>query len=301
MATLKLQERGLMARIHTKHWTGQITDRAVSREVTAAKRAADAAGRFVKHTIDKHALVKMANIKTAVLDYHRTNTIPFDDSQGRFLPIENHADYVKYVDRKIEEHRAACKEFVESFPRYVAQARDTLGDLFDERDYPDADTLHLRFVIRSDFWPVPSADHVLAKLSDLETEKIKQRVEQQLRIALQTGLEDLYGRVEKAVGLCSERLSDDGDKAKIFRNSMIGNLREICTVVPKLNIMSDPGLADACQRIESAIRGLEADELRPHSNVYSEPKRKALKDEMDTVMSGIDEHRERMSAYMGGK
>ena len=62
----------------------------------------------------------------------------------------------------------------------------------------------------------------------------------------------------------SERLQEDDEgKPLVFRDSMIGNIRDLVDVVPRLNIFGDDGLAQLCEQVKEKIAAVEPDALRP--------------------------------------
>jgi hypothetical protein len=60
-----------------------------------------------------------------------------------------------------------------------------------------------------------------------------------------------------------ERL-DDGDK--VFRNTLITNLRELCVQIPKLNVMGDETILRLVGQAEK-IANLEPDQIRADDTV----------------------------------
>jgi len=56
-------------------------------------------------------------------------------------------------------------------------------------------------------------------------------------------------------------VSSDGEK-KVFRDSLIENAREMCSVLSALNVTDDPKLEQARKELEQAIFGVTAKDLR---------------------------------------
>ena len=66
-----------------------------------------------------------------------------------------------------------------------------------------------------------------------------------------------------AVERISERLQDDDDgKPMVFRDSMIGNIRDLVDVVPRVNIVGDDELAGLCEHVKEQIASVGPDALR---------------------------------------
>jgi hypothetical protein len=73
----------------------------------------------------------------------------------------------------------------------------------------------------------------------------------------------LYERLSDALGRVVERL-DDGDK--VFRNTLITNLRDLCVQIPKLNVMGDETILRLVGKAEK-IANLEPDQIRADETV----------------------------------
>ena len=75
---------------------------------------------------------------------------------------------------------------------------------------------------------------------------------------------DLYRHLGEAVERVSERLQQDPDgKPLVFRDSMIGNIREQTDVVPRLNIFDDNMPGRLCEQVWEKIDSVEPDALHP--------------------------------------
>ncbi len=91
------------------------------------------------------------------------------------------------------------------------------------------------------------------------------------------------GAWANAVERVSERLREDGDgKPLVFRDSMIGNIRELVDVVPRLNIFGDDELARLCGQVKEKIASVEPDALRP-SKSFDPMARAQVKREADAL------------------
>jgi hypothetical protein len=99
-------------------------------------------------------------------------------------------------------------------------------------------------------------------LSDDEAAAIRADIDARTRQALQEGLQDAWKRLHDALAHVAERLSDP---EAIFRDSLIGNLRELCDVLPLLNFADNPDLENARKAVENKLAGLDPEALRGSS------------------------------------
>ena len=111
---------------------------------------------------------------------------------------------------------------------------------------------------------MPDSGHFLADLGNGESERVRRDIEQHVRERLNGALDDLYRRLGEAVGHVCERLTEDENgKPKVFRDSLIENLRELVDTVPRLNLFGDKHLESLCRELQDRIARVEPDVLRP--------------------------------------
>jgi len=131
-------------------------------------------------------------------------------------------------------------------------------------------------------FPVPSDDFRVEITSD-ELSNIQQDVERRVTEASEIAMADIWQRLYDRVKHMSEKLADP--KA-IFRDTMVENTRELCSLLPRLNFADDPNLESLRQEVEGSL--LLHPEVLRHNPVVRESKGKEAKEIMD-----------RMKAFMG--
>jgi hypothetical protein len=60
----------------------------------------------------------------------------------------------------------------------------------------------------------------------------------------------------------SERLTDNEDGRKIFRDSLLENAVELCDLLTRLNVTKDPELEKARRMLEQAVTTTDIKDLR---------------------------------------
>ena len=119
---------------------------------------------------------------------------------------------------------------------------------------------------------MPDSGHFLADLGQGESERVRRDIEQHVRQRLNGALGDLYRRLGEAVGHVCERLTEDENgKPKVFRDSLIQNLRELVDTVPRLNLFGDKHLQRLCVQVQTRITRVEPDVLRPSASGKFDP------------------------------
>ena len=281
-------------RVH--RWSGYKFDRDVTRQATETANASESAGRFNKHLIDRknesyRAIDKLLNDARA---HHYANTLPFDDRGQRILTVANFEPYTREQDRMVEELRTLKPAFVGVYAQLVDEQRDRLGDMFDEDDYPPPLEIASRFSLAYSIRPFPDPDHFLIKLGRETDERIAARLREDTQRSIQEATRDLWSKLAEAVGNVAERLelNEDGTP-KRFHNSLIGNLRELVELLPRLNLTGDADLESMRQRVSAQLCQHDAATLKPNAKTFDADARRDTKAAADQILAA-------MSAYTGG-
>jgi hypothetical protein len=245
---VNLQDRAMLATLTIHQWTNRKHDKSVSTEVEKTHGAKDA-GRYNKQLVDKVALEPISKIANAARTYHYERTLPWGDNGDRLLPASLFMDYTDSMRQYKSEFEKRVHEFVAAYPVLVQAARNRLGTMYDALDYPAVSEIALRFGIETAFTPVPAANDFRVQLNDEYVETIRIEIEQRTLDRQAQAMKDCWSRVRDVVSKIHERLSD---KDAVFRDTLIGNARELVAVLPHLNIAGDPALS----QIESEVKDL---------------------------------------------
>jgi hypothetical protein len=65
-----------------------------------------------------------------------------------------------------------------------------------------------------------------------------------------------------------------GDKKQIFRDTLVGNVVELCDLMDKFNVTGDPKMKQAKAKIENALLGITPDALREDDDLRLDTKSK---------------------------
>ena len=261
---MNLTHDAMLVSLRITAWSGRLHDRRASNHVAAHHEASASAGRYNKRLLPKAAFAALGATASAARSAHYAQTLPWDDQGARLLPVANYDRYTELLDGLRERMVRERARFVEDYDENVAQARLDLGRLFRIEEYPSREELRHRFGLRYRIAPVPDAGHFMARLASGDTDRIRRDIESRIEERLHDAVGDLYRRLGEAVGRVSERLRDDPDgKPLVFRDTMIGNIRELVDIVPRLNIFGDETLAQLCEAGEGADRERRAGRAAP--------------------------------------
>jgi hypothetical protein len=159
-----------------------------------------------------------------------------------------------------------------------------LGDLYQPSDYPGVAEIESKFSFDNVFLPFPDEKDFRIDISEDEVKEIKRTLKQKSGEAVADAMRDCWGRLYEAVNNAVERLSDPD---AIFRDSLIGNLGDLCDVLPRLNIQEDKYLDQMCGEIKAKLACQSPKTLRENKDT-----RKAVATEAEGILG-------MMSSYMG--
>ena len=280
---MNLTHDAILVGLRITAWSGRLYDRQASTHVAVHHEASTAAGRYNKCLLLRTAFATLNATMSAARTAHYANTLPWDDQGSRLLPVANYERYTGLMDALKERMVRERARFIEDYEDNIDKARLELGKLFHIAEYPSKESLRDRFGLRYRIIPVPDADHFMAKLASDDTDRVKRDIESQIEERLHDAVGDLYRRLGEAVERVSERLREDGEgKPLVFRDSMIGNIRDLVDIVPRLNIFGDETLAQLCSQVKDRIASVEPNALRP-SKSFDPVARASVKREADAL------------------
>ena len=265
---MDLNRDAMLVNLHIQQWSGRRYDRKASNQVAIDHDALTTAGRYNKLLLPAAAFGPLISTVSATRSAHYANTLPWDDEGSRLLTVANYDNYTARIDRLIEQMVIQRNAFCEEYVHNMQRARFELGRLFNESDYPDTDTVRRKFGISYKIKPIPASSHFIAALNEEDNHRIRRDIERQLESQLHDAMGDLYRRLGDAVERVRDRLGHDNDgKPNVFRDSLIGNIRDLVETVPRLNIFGDDRLAALCQEVKDRIGDVDPALLRPQAGV----------------------------------
>jgi hypothetical protein len=153
----------------------------------------------------------------------------------------------------------ALDEFVAAFPAMRELARERLNGLYRESDYPSPVELRQRFRYGVDYAPLPAHGDFRLDLPAAELDRMERAVSDRVHTATVAAVRDAWSRLEDAVGKFHERLAEPD---AIFRNSLVGNLRDLVDVLARLNLTDDPELERFRVRVAGELTAHEPETYR---------------------------------------
>jgi len=265
-------------------WFG--TRKTLSAEQKArAAESFGAKGEFLsagKKLIDtRHPSFKAVTaVRSRAVSYWKGISLPFPEAGIRLV----RQDDVGSINMQLTTLRAELEEVVEQLDDAYVElrlaARQRLGSLYNEADYPES-----RLFDMSWDWPSVEPPPYLQRLSsDLyreECQRVQARFDEAVRLAESAFLEELSGLVTHL----TERLAghDDG-KPKVFRDSAVENLTQFFERFRHLNVNSSEQLDQLVGEAQQIVRGVQPQQLRDNQSL-----RQHVAEQLSGVGSVLDD------------
>ena len=265
----------------------------VQKSLTAAQKAQaaeafDAQGQFLSATkklIDtKHSAYRAVTaVRGKIESFWKSQSLPFPEPGVRLIRQDQAEAFARQIDDDRVELDDAVAELDRHFGELKRAARDRLGSLYNDQDYPE--TLRGLFAVSYDFPSVEPPDYLVAlspQLYEQERERVASRFEEAVRLAEEAFLADFA----RLVAHLAERITganDDGT-AKVFRDSAVDNLVDFFDRFKQLNVRSSAQLDDLVAEAQRVVRGVQPQGLRD-----SDALRQRVASELSRVGTSLDD------------
>lgn len=193
-------------------------------------------------------------------------------------------DELKQAQRKLT---VAVDQFLAVFPERVAESQLELtrnGIPWTAAEYPTADQVRDGFAIQ--WQPMEfGVPQVLARVDRDAFEAAKLDAERRWASAMQECERVLAAELKTLIDSMVERLTPGEDgKKKVFRDSLVGNLRDFLRECPFRNVSGSDELDSFCREAASILGNESADSLRSSPGM-----RDYVRERMATVSQALDQ------------
>lgn len=283
---MNLNERGLLVQLSISQWSARKFDKKITKEVADSHGVSISAGRYNKALLPmQNHLDDVHKLSTKIRQDYYQQTLPWGIDGTQILPTSNYMAFMSEFRRLKNDWELLVGRFLYDYPRLKTQAQMALGPMYREEDYPTVGDMKAKFKIDLAVFPVPSNDFRV-QLSDAELSRIQQDVEARVADAQLAAMREVWQRLFDRVKHMAEKLADP--KA-IFRDSMVENAREICELLPRLNLTDDPQLEQMRQEVEMNLAKHHPDSLRndPDLRRNTAEKARQIMAQMGTFMGQL--------------
>lgn len=224
----------------------------------------------------------VTRIKTTSMSFFKGASLPFPEPGLRLI----RQDDIDSVNSRMTSLKSELEEAVAELDRHYDElksaARERLGNLYNESDYPV--TLVGLFDMAWEFPSVEPPDYLQRLSPELyrqECERMQARFDEAVRLAEAAFTEELAKLVEHL----TERLNGQQDgKPKVFRDTAITNLTDFFQRFGRLNIRSNEQLDELVAQAQGIVRGVQPQQLRDNLDL-----RDRVAEQLGSVQSALDD------------
>lgn len=237
-------------------------------------------GRKLLLAPDSTALIKQHIGKAR--NYLRKISLPFPIKGCVLVPKKLIPEIQEYL-KEIEWHyNSAVEDFLYWYPQTIKDAKDSLGELFDECDYPTQETIKNKFRFQWRYITIgPSVSRVLPpSIYKEEVKKFRELMEQARSEAI-TALREEF--VELVTNIADKLQNHDDGRPRRLRDAAVENLKQFLDNFSSRNIFEDAQLSELVEQCRGIISNTNANAIRGNTHVREE-----VHLQMEKILAGID-------------
>lgn len=278
-----LSQRALLVHVNISQWTGRKTDKKATDTVIKAHKTDASAGSYTKRLLPgAKELEAVSTISTQIRKFFYENTLPWMSDGSRIISAKNHLKFSGEMRKLAAEFETAASDFEAAYPRLQNASQKILGNLYNAQEYPAHQEIRGKFKCETNYLPLPDVSDFRVEVSESEKRAFVEKIKETESAAMRS----VWERLHEVVKAAAEKLASPD---AIFRDSLLANVSEMCSLLPALNISEDSKLEDARKELEKLVGVYSADSLRAD--------KKQRKDAAKKLQDVTD----KMGAFMGGK
>ena len=212
----------------------------------------------------------------------RKISLPFPIKGCVLVPKKLIPEIQEYL-KEIEWHyNSAVEDFLYWYPQTIKDAKDSLGELFDECDYPTQETIKNKFRFQWRYITIgPSVSRVLPpSIYKEEVKKFRELMEQARSEAI-TALREEF--VELVTNIADKLQNHDDGRPRRLRDAAVENLKQFLDNFSSRNIFEDAQLSELVEQCRGIISNTNANAIRGNTHVREE-----VHLQMEKILAGID-------------
>jgi len=281
-----LSRKAVLVSLNISTWTARKFDREVTDKVNKDRGATKDAGRYNKLLIEANRLKPVQSVVTEARDLFYRYTRPWADGVG-ILPNVSYAEFTNKMRALKQRFANVADEFALNFSSYVAERQAKLGKIFKAEDYPNAKEIRSRFNFDLTFANVPDAGDFRSDVLDEDTvNDIRDEIAAGERKAEQDIMDHTFRKIAEVVGNMAHKLGEYKTKEKShFKDTLVGNIRELTELLPTFNLTGDPKLAEITKRLQSELCIEDAKTLRDSDEVRASVQKSA-----EEILAEVEAH-----------
>jgi hypothetical protein len=275
----------MLSNVSISVWTARKFDKGLSENTDTSTGAEEGTCRVTKGLCPKDKIEPVNKAAARVRKEHYKYTLPWMDDGPRILPSEVYFDYTRAIQKERLKFEQAVDSFCNLYPLLKAEAPVRMQGSYRLEDWPV--DIHSKFRCKPTLLPIPDhqSDDWRVSLPDEEMKDLRDQFRQEGQEVLAAAQQEVWRRMLTVVKSYAETMSD---KDKVFRDTKIENIRAVCEIAPRLNVLGDPELDRLVDGINQELVNVSPQALRDSSSIRNDKANKAeqIMKDIEAKMAG---------------
>lgn len=284
-----LQHKAVTVRLFRKKISRNKLDKQLSTELRDLKGVSDDVSlRVNKSIFSKGTTDGFMKVMSEAGKYYYRVTQPWDDKGFRLLSVEIFKSFAKQFKEYTRKFRNEVDTFMDGIEQDIKLMEETLGEAFNRSDYDhlflsngqlDRESLRKLFVLELEYGTVAGGNDLRASLTDDDRAIIAEHITKKNEEKFAASQKHIITTLHEHIMAIHERLSKEKN---IFRDTLIGNLNDLCDIIPKMNIAGDPAINQLAADAKRTLCHWEPSVLREDTTIRSD-----VADEAEKILDNM--------------
>lgn len=248
-----------------------------------------------KFLVSPDSLAKVRAVISKARTFVEKLALPFPVAGLTLVPKEMLTRIDNGLEGIRQEFFSAVGEFIAVYDDERREAEKSLGELFNEADYPIDIRSKFKLEWRFLTLDVPGKSRILPpEVYEREKAKFQAMMEETHELAVTALREEFGGLVHHML----DRLTGENGKPKRFKSSMLDKMQDFISGFEGRNLFDDEGLADLVDQAKAIVSGVSPESLRenPQLRQRVSSKMSEIKDAIDNALEDLPRRKIRLAA-----
>jgi len=284
---MSISDRAVLVQLNISSWGTERLDKSQTERINVLNNADAKAGKVHKDLMCGTTLAKDIDLHVGRSRlWNNQNTMPWQDRGARLLPTSLFLSYKEEMNNRETNFETMVNRFVPNYAAAKQTARNYLGSMYREEDYPDVNDIASKYKWTLSVSPIPSSGHFCLDVPAEDLDNVRKScddfVEQKVAEAMRKPWEDLHNMLTGMSGKLQE-VDELNGTPKRFHETFVTNALDLCKLLNHMNITNDPQLDKARQQLELVLAGTDVDDIKENEFVRSDMKKR-----VDNILNQFD-------------
>jgi len=252
------------------YWKPEKTDKAITATTNKSLGVQGNRGHYDKELFSTEYMRPLREHTSRTKRFYYLHTLPWEDRVSRLASVRKVEEIATVLNRNILQYEEILRRTVGDDAAYMQAIYDQrlwLGASWAYGDYPGREAFMQRYHARLDIMPLTTTTDLRCELSESLRAQIAESIERDTAERFRLAMADCWKKLYEPVRKMADTLSQSDAS---FRNTLVGNIREVCEVMPELNILDDPELKRMTDEVMGRLADADTDALKDDAGVRME-------------------------------